>query len=414
LDDPKVWEVFNKDKVTGIFQFEGQAVRGLMRQVTVTSFEDLCALTSLARPGPLNGGAAALWVDRKSGRHDWKSLIPALDPTFGLIVYQEQAMAIVRELAGFNEFDVNGFRRAIGKKDPLKLKAYHDQFVSGARERSKMSDIELEDLWQQMEDFGSYAFNYSHAVAYSMISYYTAYAKAYYPDLYALAYLKHAPDEEAEKSILREYGRDRVVICDPELSEVNWSVKDGKLIGGLTNLKGVGPKMAQKFIDLRTADPVNWKENLTSSQRSKLVGETRLDDMYFFDRYYGDVYSYPARFRISDKVWKIEDIPAEKGDYIFLGRLTKIMVREKDGQEYALAFFSDDTGEMPCTISKKNWPEFKFGPDGKPTLKIDVPYVVRGDIINEGRKWLFINKARKLHEPTNNDPTEPDADPKAD
>lgn len=398
LDDEKVWEVFNNDKVTGVFQFEGQAVRGLMRRIRVGSFSDLCALTSLARPGPLGGGAADKWIDRKAGNEPWEALIPALQDTYGLIVYQEQAMAIVRELAGFDEYEVNGFRRAIGKKDPIKLAGYRDQFLAGAAGKG-LDTPALEDLWQQMEDFGSYAFNFSHAVAYSMISYYAAYAKAYYPNEYALAYLKHTSDADAQKAMLREYGARNITFFDPDRSQIGWSIQDGELVGGFTNVKGIGPKMAEQLVAMREADPVGWKDKLSASQLSRLSGETAFDDLYFFATNYRDVYESPVKFKIQNKIWQIEDIPAEKGDYTFLGRLTKILEREKDGAQYALLFFSDDTGEMPCTVNKYKWGDFKVGPDGKPIFKIGLPYVVRGNIINDGRKWLFIEKARQLHDP---------------
>jgi DNA polymerase III alpha subunit len=417
LDDTKVWEIFNDDKVTGVFQFEGQAVRGLMRRIKVGSFSDLCALTSLARPGPLGGGAADKWIDRKAGNEEWTAIIPALQDTYGLIVYQEQAMSIVRELAGFDEYDVNGFRRAIGKKDPIKLAGYRDQFLEGAAGKG-LDTFALEDLWQQMEDFGSYAFNYSHAVAYSMISYYAAWCKANYPNEYTLAYLKHTTDEDHQKAMLREYGARNIAFFDPDRSQIGWSLQNGELVGGFTNVKGIGPKMAEQLVAMREANPTSWKDNLSASQLSRLNGETAFDDLYFFATNYRDVYETPVKFKIQNKIWQIEDIPAEKGDYTFLGRLTKIMEREKDGNHYALLFFSDDTGEMPCTVNRFKWGDFKVGSDGKPIFKIGLPYVVRGNIINDGRKWLFIEKARPLHDPpertanqNNAAPRGPDAEP---
>jgi DNA polymerase-3 subunit alpha len=131
LGEPEVFALFNDDRVTGIFQFEGQAVRSLMKAIDVERFDDLCALTSLARPGPLVGGAAEHWAKCRNGEEEPRELHPALESTYGVICYQEQMMSIVRDLAGFDEPSVNGMRRAVGKKDPEKLRSYREQFING-------------------------------------------------------------------------------------------------------------------------------------------------------------------------------------------------------------------------------------------------------------------------------------------
>jgi DNA polymerase-3 subunit alpha len=123
--------VFNADRVTGIFQFEGHAVRNLMKQVTVDKFDDLCALTSLARPGPLIGGAAGGWVKARNGEAVGDILHPSLEETHGVICYQEQFMAIARDIAGFDIPSVNAMRKAVAKKDPAKLASFREMFVNG-------------------------------------------------------------------------------------------------------------------------------------------------------------------------------------------------------------------------------------------------------------------------------------------
>src|SRR6185369_8174607 len=132
LNDDKVFEaVFRSGAVTSIPQFNGHAVRGLLKSVAVDRFDDLCVLTALARPGPLVGGAASRWVACRNGEQTWDSIHPDLDATFGCTIYQEQAMAIVRDLGGFDPAAVNGFRRAVGKKDVEKLLSYRMTFLDG-------------------------------------------------------------------------------------------------------------------------------------------------------------------------------------------------------------------------------------------------------------------------------------------
>ena len=179
-DDPKVWETFNSNHLTGIFQFEGRAVRSLTQQIKVDCFDDLCALTSLARPGPLMAGAADDWIKRRAGM-EYEQPHPLVwaetSETYGLIVYQEQAMGIVRNIGGFDAVDVNRFRKAVGKKDPEVLASFRDQWMGD----NPLGEEAASKVWEDMCEFGSYAFNKSHAVAYSMISYYAAWLKTKHP-----------------------------------------------------------------------------------------------------------------------------------------------------------------------------------------------------------------------------------------
>lgn len=417
-NDPDVWDLLNRDKVAGIFQFEGAAVRGLLKRVQVTCFDDLSALTSLARPGPLMAGAADDWIERKNGA-PWASLIPELDSTFGLIVYQEQAMAIVREIAGFDVVDVNGFRRAIGKKDPVKLASYKERFIAAATpwfaakiaaidpasknaKGVKIQDLSpsvmAEEIWHDMEEFGSYAFNLAHAVAYSMLSYWTAWAKTNYPLEHACAYLNYA-DEDHCRAFIREYGPTKLSLLDVENSAAGWSIVNGRLTGGFKNIKGVGDSLAAKFVAKREKNPDTWKSTLTNSQLKLLNGDTVYDDLAYFEKHYKDVYDDPAKYKLTRAPMLIADIPTSKGTYLFLGRLTK-MIERKDtqGRPYALLFFSDDSGEMPCTVSKYDYDsKYRTADNGRNYFKDGHAYAVYGTLPNSERRWAFIDSVRKLH-----------------
>ena len=410
FDDPKVWEIFNNDKVTGVFQFEGQAVRGLMRGMKVDRFEDLCALTSLARPGPLVGGAAENYVKRRGNHEEWEYLHPALEEylneTYGTLVYQEQAMAIVRGLGDFNVAEVNQFRKAVGKKDPVLLASFRAKFIENAGE--KIGGDQANELWDEMSEFGSYAFNKSHAVAYSMISYWCAYMKAYHPLEFALAQLNNAADDEQGKALLREMDHEYITF-DPNISQVNWSIHDDKLVGGFTSVRGIGSKTAENMISLREEFGDSWMDHLTESQRNKITSKfnTPWDDLNRFQRLYSDLYENPMGYRSkslpngsSGPIYKIVDIPAEKGTYIFLGTLKRIQPRTKVDEkgneqgDFCNLYFEDDTGDIGCTISRRAWPSYKW------LLEDDYEnkdFIVKGAQINDdGRVWLFIEKLIQL------------------
>lgn len=415
LDDENVFAVFNRDIVTGVFQFEGNAVRGLMNKMNVSRFNDLCALTSLARPGPLIGGAAENYVQRRSGSIEWDYVHPLMrehtEETYGTIVYQEQAMSIVRNIADFDIAEVNRFRKAVGKKDPVALAGFRDKFVRIAGE--KIGQEIADDLWDEMCEFGSYAFNKSHAVAYSMISYYCAWFKAYHPVEFALAQLRNAADDDQAKSLLRELEKEghKFVSFDPHQSEENWSIQNGVLTGGFTSVKGVGKKTAQKMIEIREQSGAAWLVQLTEAQRKKLLSDfnTPWHDLNRFSRLYHEIYNDPLAYRSKalrkgarGPIYRIEQIPCEKGAYTFLGRLIRRQPREKTDAngniigEFCNLFFEDDTGQVGCTISRKKWPMFKW------LLEDDYDghdFIVKGaDINGDGRKWLFIENMIQLDE----------------
>ena len=415
-NDPKVWAIFNNDAVTGVFQFEGAAVRGLMRRIRVEEFNDLSALTSLARPGPLVGGAAEMWVQRRSGEQQWDFVHAALEPhtksTYGAIVYQEQAMSIVRDIGSFTVPQVNGFRRAVGKKDPAALATYRDPWMENA---SKVVGEKIAaDLWDEMCEFGSYAFNLAHAVAYSMISYMAAHLKAYHALDFALAQLRNEKDADKSKSLLRELGREgnSFVPFDAMRSEKEWSVQDGVLYGGFIGVHGVGEKTAKAMLDARSVGGADWLDKLTDAQRTKLISDnnTPWHEINRIGKKFGALYDKPEDFKgfgikagVRGPVMRIADIPELKGDYCFIGTLKRRMLKtktDKDGKplgrnsQYLNMIFEDDTGEMGATINRRLYPSL-----GAPLMEENTEgrdFILRGAILDNGRKWLFIENIMEL------------------
>lgn len=431
--DQKVFDLFNADRVTGVFQFEGHAVRQLMKQIKVESFDDLSALTSLARPGPLVGGAAAAWCDRRNGKAEWDYEHPSLEPhlrsTYGTIVYQEQAMSIVRDLGGFDEPAVNKFRRAIGKKEPEELKKFREMFLEGCKTwhergeviasgdsstqimlkslkaREPIPEETAAELWDSMCEFGSYAFNLSHAVAYSMISYMAAHLKAMYPLHFAVANLRNAADDDQGKQLLRELADEgyEYVPFDPHRSEATWAIIDGKLYGGFDSVKGVGPKTARELLAKREANPGDWlHEDLTESQRDRLTKQdnTPWHSLTYFGRAYASLYDDPLKYRsknlksgVSPPVYRIKDIPAQKGTFRFLGKVLRKWSKSSDKGTHWNIIFADDTGEIGATINRFKVSGFDW------LIESDTDnrdFLVKGDIIGDDRRWLFIDQVVEL------------------
>lgn len=422
-NDPDVWEVFNSNHMTGIFQFEGPAVRRLTREMKVDCFDDLCALTSLARPGPLLGGAADEWVSRRMGAEwEYKHVLmePITSETYGTLIYQEQVMAAVRDIAGFDAVEVNQFRRAVGKKDPEALAAFRDKWM----EDNPMDEQIAAEVWEEMCEFGGYAFNKSHAVAYSMISYYAAWLKAKFPLEFSLAQLNSNRDEEHSKAILREIVQMgyEFVAFDPHLSEDRWAIKDGVLVGGFLGVKGVGAATARSMLEARAKDPDGWLGKLTPAQRNKILTEhntpwhelSRLHEKYqgLYDNNADDYQRYGLNYSRGRVVEDIANIEEGKGTHTFLGKLIKRQERDLNSEHYLKkrggqkfndkttfmnVFFEDDTGDIGCTINRYKYDQFAWLNDADMEGR---DFIVKGNIINDNGVWIFIEQVKEIKDAT--------------
>jgi DNA polymerase-3 subunit alpha len=185
LDDKVTYEkVFHTGLTSGVFQFESHGMRDVLRRYKPTAVEDLTALNSLYRPGPIQGGMIEDFIERKWGRKKIEFELPELEPllkeTFGVIVYQEQVMQIANRLAGYSLGEADLLRRAMGKKDPEAMAKQRERFVHGAIERG-FPQKKVEKLFDLMEQFAGYGFNKSHSAAYALLAYQTAYLKTHYP-----------------------------------------------------------------------------------------------------------------------------------------------------------------------------------------------------------------------------------------
>jgi DNA polymerase-3 subunit alpha len=245
LDDKASYDVFKRGDTTAVFQFESRGMRELLKQAPPTRFEDIVALVALYRPGPME--LIPDYVARKSGRERVEyvdpRLAPILEPTYGVMVYQEQVMQIAQEIGGYALGAADLLRRAMGKKKPEEMALHRDTFVAGAL-KNGLPKHRAEQLFGLMEKFAGYGFNKSHSAAYALIAYQTAYFKAHHAAAFMAANLSLVMDDTDKVKSLRDDALAlglMVVPPDINASDYRFEPIDTKRIAyGLGAIKGTG------------------------------------------------------------------------------------------------------------------------------------------------------------------------------
>jgi DNA polymerase III alpha subunit len=266
LDDPLAFQVLNDKKFSGIFQFvPGAATVDLIRQIhelggQLNHVNDLVALTAIVRPGPLKSGQAAEWIKRRVGHHQvsylHESLVPYLEDTLGLILYQEQILNIGREIGGLSWDDVTALRKAMSKSLGREyFSQFGERWISGAMERVNMPREVADEIWESMCSYGSWAFNLSHSVAYGVVSYWCAYLKAHHPLEFSAATLDSQKDPHQQIEALRELKSEGISYApvDVNISTDKWGIdrENNRLVGPISNVIGVGPRKQIEILDSR-------------------------------------------------------------------------------------------------------------------------------------------------------------------
>ena len=197
LTDKDTFKLLSRGETTGVFQLESAGMKRYIKQLKPTEFEDIVAMCALYRPGPMQyiDDFIARKHGKKKAEYMHQKMEAALENTYGIIVYQEQVMQIAKDLCGFTGGQADTLRKAIGKKNASLLAAQKEIFVQGGFEHSQVSRKDMEKLWQQLEDFAAYAFNKAHAACYGLISYWTAYLKAHYPEAFMAALMTSDYDD---------------------------------------------------------------------------------------------------------------------------------------------------------------------------------------------------------------------------
>jgi DNA polymerase III subunit alpha len=256
LDDKAAYDIFRTGNTTAVFQFESRGMRDLLKQAPPSRFEDVVALIALFRPGPME--LIPDYIARKSGRErvDYSDarLEPILAPTYGVMVYQEQVMRIAQVIGGYTLGGADLLRRAMGKKDALEMAKHRDIFVAGA-EKNGLTRTKASHLFDLMEKFAGYGFNRSHAAAYALIAYQTAYFKAHHPAAFMAANLSLVMDDTDK---LRQTRDDAVAqgleILPPDVNAAIYRfepVDTVKLRYGLGGIKGTGEQAIASIVAAR-------------------------------------------------------------------------------------------------------------------------------------------------------------------
>jgi DNA polymerase III subunit alpha len=283
-DDPAVYELLQRGDTVGVFQLESEGMRRTLAQVRPTNFNDIIALVSLYRPGPMDN--IPLFGDRKNGRqaiaYPHPLLEEVLKETYGIFVYQEQVMQAAQVLAGYSLGDADLLRRAMGKKIQSEMDAQRQRFIDGCA-ANDIGPAKANELFDLIDKFAGYGFNKSHAAAYALVAYHTAWLKAHHPAEFFAASMSFDIHQTDKLALFVEDMRRSGVEClppDVNASEAAFAVENNKVRYALGALKGVGEKAMEALADERRANGrFASLEDFAARIDSKLLNRRQLESL---------------------------------------------------------------------------------------------------------------------------------------
>ena len=364
LDDPKVYQMLSEGYTKGVFQAEATPYTNLLMKMGVDKFEDLAASNALVRPGAMNTVGAA-YINRKHGKEavDFSHVImkPFTENTYGVIIYQEQVMQACVYLGGMSWSEADKVRKIIGKKkDAHEFDQFKDKFISGASQH--ITPKKAEALWHDFEAHAGYSFNRSHAVAYSMLSYYTAWLKTYYPLEFMFSILKNENDKDARTEYLIEAKRLGLKVLLPHINEsdIYFSLQKDAIRFGLAEVKFISDSIANKILERKPfknyADFIEQSSKKGSGINSRAIaalnaiGGAAFDDNPRSGQEKDNYYEYlgiptfnleglPPRIKAQAR--PIEDFD-DLGSFVMFGMVKAI----KRGNGWARVELVDETGSI--------------------------------------------------------------------
>jgi DNA polymerase-3 subunit alpha len=258
LADKKTFELLARGETLGVFQLDSAPIRALLRSMNPDSFEDISAVIALYRPGPMGVNAHNDYADRKNKRKKIEPIHPELseplkeilDDTYGLIVYQEQVMAIAQKVAGFSLARADLLRKAMGKKNKEILDKEYVHFQEGMT-KNGFSNYAIEELWKTLIPFSDYAFNRAHSAGYGVVSFWTAYLKANYPTEYMAALLSSVKDDKDKSALyLNECRRMGIKVLPPDVNESDseYTPRGRDIRFGLAAIRNVGENVVGSVV----------------------------------------------------------------------------------------------------------------------------------------------------------------------
>ncbi len=262
LDDEATYRLLRAGRTAGVFQFESPLATDMVRAMRADRFDDLVASNALMRPGPLDAGMHKVYQRRKKGEEPVSFPLPELEeilaPTYGVITYQEQVMRIAQRLAGISLAEADVLRKAVGKKDAELIKKELGKFVEKAVAKGFPAKV-IDDISAQIETFGRYGFNKSHSVAYSILSYQTAWLKTHYtPEFMAAVLSACIGDTDSVVKYINEARDLGMEILPPDVNESGWKftvIGDKRIRFGLGAIRNVGHSAAESIIKAREEKP---------------------------------------------------------------------------------------------------------------------------------------------------------------
>jgi DNA polymerase-3 subunit alpha len=268
LDDVETYQLLQRGDTTGVFQLESAGMKRYLKELKPTVFDDIIAMVALYRPGPMQ--FIDSFIKRKHGEEAINYLHPkmeaALSSTYGILVYQEQFMQISKDLAGFTGGQADTLRKAVGKKIIEMMRKVKPEFIEGAIKHSDADRRDMEKFWAQLEEFANYCFNKSHAACYGLISYWTAYLKAHYPDAFMAALMTSDQDDIDRLAIeISECRHMGITVLAPDVNEsfVEFAVVPGEktIRFGMAAVKGVGVGAVEEILRARQEAPFKSVED---------------------------------------------------------------------------------------------------------------------------------------------------------
>ena len=382
-NDPKVYELIRTGHTVGLFQIESSGMQSLNERLKPDNFEDIIAVLALYRPGPMESGMLDDFIERKHGRKkvfypfeevSFDSLKETLEPTYGMIVYQEQVMQIVQIVGGFSLGYADIIRRAMGKKKDMS--GYKEEFCDGAQklgyEREKAGK-----LFELIEKFAGYGFNKSHSAAYAMITFQTAYLKTYYPQEFMAALLTSEQDNtDKVVKYIDEVKRLGIKLLPPsinhsliEFSATTTKEGDEAILFGLGAIKGAGSSAIGKILEAREEgefkDMSDFISRIDTSKVNKKVIESLIKSGSF------DEFGYSRR-ALLDNIEKIVKAGAE------CARAKKMAVG---------SLFGDESEMVTARIEIENLEEFEL----KRVLELEketIGFYISGHPLDEFREII--------------------------
>jgi DNA polymerase-3 subunit alpha len=283
-DDPAVYELLQRGDTVGVFQLESEGMRRTLAGVRPSNFGDIIALVSLYRPGPMDN--IPLFGDRKNGRaalaYPHPMLEAVLKETYGIFVYQEQVMEAAKVLAGYSLGEADLLRRAMGKKIQSEMNEQRARFIEGAA-KNDIGPQKANELFDLIDKFAGYGFNKSHAAAYALVAYHTAWLKAHHPAEFFAASMSFDMAQTDKLALFVEDIRRSGIEClppDVNASRADFSVEDGKVRYALGALKGVGEKAMEALVAEREANgPYKSLDDFAERIDPKLLNRRQIESL---------------------------------------------------------------------------------------------------------------------------------------